>query len=223
MMKRAIILTLLFIPSICWAQTYIGIKSGYSLFSSISFKPDLKATAFPGKKPDFGLILKYYDNKWAGFQGEINFTQRGYIVPFKDTAKLQHVSNYVEIPIFFQVHSDIAGLYFHINLGCYAAYLLSAKQGVDTTGKMVLQNYDLNILRDNRFDYGLIGGAGISYEFGWGVIQVDARMSYGYTDLYDYRYTGMPEKSNALVQNISISYMYNFSKLGKKKKHPEFQ
>jgi hypothetical protein len=217
-MKRFLIFALLFIPTLCGAQMYLGLRAGYSPLSKISFKPSLKASNFPGERPDYGLIFKYYNDKWVGFQGEINFTQRGYNLQIKDTAQLRHVSNYVEMPIFFQLRLNISGLYVQASAGCYAAYLLSAKQGTDTTGTMVLENYSLNILRDNRFDYGLIGGAGLSYEFRWGVIQVEARVMYGYADLYNYKYAGMPQQSKAVVQNVSISYMYNLSKLGQKKK-----
>ncbi len=197
---------------------YIGVKTGYSPLSIISFKPNLKAKLFIGEKLDFGLVLKHYDNKWIGFQGELSYAQRGYNVPFQDTFQLRQVNNYLELPIFMQLHINLAGVYLHINAGCYAAYLLSAKQGVDTTGSMVLRKYQFNILRDNRFDYGLVGGAGLSHEFRWGIIQVEARIMYGLADLYKYTYTGMPEQSKTVVQNVSISYMYNFSKLGKNKK-----
>jgi len=222
-MKRYLFLALFFIPYFCWAQMYVGIRTGYSPLTKISFKPSNKATNLPGQNLDFGLILKYYNDKWAGVQGEINVTQRGYNVPYNDTAQLRHLNSYVEMPIFFQLHLNIAGLYVHGGAGCYAAYLLSAKQGTDTTGTMVLNNYSINILRDNRFDYGLIAGAGLSYEFSWGVIQVEARVMYGYADLYKYNYTGMPEQSKAVVQNISFSYMYNISKIGQKKKQKESQ
>jgi len=218
-MKRLLALLLFIIPTFCWAQMYIGFRTGYSPLTKISFKPDYKATSFPADRPDYGVIFKYYDDKYAGLQGEVNFTQRGYNIPFKETNQLRHVSNYVEVPLFFQLHLNLSGgLYVHAGAGCYAAFLLSSKQGTDTTGTMVLTDYTLNILRDNRFDYGLIGGGGLSYEFRWGVIQVEARVAYGYGDLYKYVYTGMPQQSKAVVQNFSFSYMYNISKLGKKNK-----
>jgi len=222
-MKRYLFFALFFIPYICWAQLYVGVRAGYSPLTKISFKPSQKATNFPAEIPDYGLILKYYNDKWVGFQSEINLTQRGYNLPFKDTAQFRRVNRYIEMPLIFQAHLNIAGLYLHGGAGCYAAYLLSAKQGYDTTGVMVLKDYSFNILRDHRFDYGLIGGAGLSYEFRWGVIQVEARIMYGYADLLKYDYAGNPEQSKAVVQNINISYMYNISKIGQKKKTKEIQ
>jgi len=218
-MKRFIILVFFVIPFSCWAQTYFGVKVGYSPISTISFKPGYNQTPFYGEKPDFGLILKYYDNKWAGFQGELNFTQRGYNLPVHDTCQYRRVSDYVELPIIFQLHLKLTGgLYVHVGAGCYAAYMLSSKEGTDTTGKMVLHNYKTNILRDSKFDYGLVGGGGLSYDFKWGTIQLDVRIQYGFADLYKYNYTDAPQQSKSVVQNVNISYMYNFSKLKRNKK-----
>lgn len=222
-MKRLIIFTLILIPSFCWAQTFIGVKAGYSPISIISFKPNIKATSFYGEKPDFGIVVRHFDNKWMGFQGELNFTQRGYNQPYQDTFQLRHINNYVELPIFMQFHINLASVYLHVQAGCYAAYLLNSKEGVNTSGTMILKNYEFNILRDKRFDYGLLGGAGLSREFNWGLIQVEVRVLYGFGDLYKYTYAGMPEQSKAVVQNVNISYMYNISKLGKKKKKQDYE
>ncbi len=224
-MKRIIFSLLILFPSFCWSQTLIGVKAGYSPLSAISFKPNLKATPFYGQKPDFGLVIKHFDNKWFGFQGELNFAQRGFNLTFDDTSQLRQVNSYIELPIFMQIHFNLASVYVHVQAGCYAAYLLNAKQGTDTTGTMVLKNYEFNILRDKRFDYGLVGSAGLSREFKWGVIQVDVRILYGFGDLYKYTFEGMPifqvmpEQSKAVVQSISFSYLYNISNLGKKKRN----
>lgn len=217
-MRRCFLIIIILLPAFCWAQTYVGIKGGYSPISIVSFKPNINATSFYGESPDFGLVIKHFESKWMGFQGELNFTQRGYNIPFQDTCLLRHVNSYIELPIFMQAHINLASVYLHLNAGCYAAYLTSSKQGVDTSGTMILQNYQFNILRDKRFDYGLIAGVGLSREFRWGLIQVEVRILYGFGDLYNYTYPNMPEQSKAVVQNVSFSYMYNLSKLGKKKK-----
>lgn len=217
-MKKLLFIFVLIVPIFCFSQTYFGFKSGYSLISKVNFLPDIKPTGLIGQSLDMGLVIKNFDNKWVGFQGEIYKTQRGYNAPFKETNSFRRINNYIELPIFFQLQIDLRWIYLHANAGCFAAYLLSAKEGVDTSGTMVMNSVQFNILKDNRFDYGLIGGAGISHEFRWGVIQIEARVLYGYADLYNYKYTGMPEQSKAVAQNISFSYLYNFSKDSKKKK-----
>ncbi|RPH31166.1 MAG: PorT family protein [Bacteroidales bacterium] len=217
MIRRYLFILLILIPTIGWSQLLIGVKGGFSPLSTISFKPTQKSTPYYGEKPEFGIIIKYFDQKRFGLQGEVNFTHRGYNTPYKEIYKIRQVGSYVEIPVFTQMRFNIVGIYLHAQAGCFVAYMLNARQGVDTSGAMVLKKYTLDMLRDNRFDFGLIGGGGLSKEFKWGVIQVDVRIQYGYGDLYKHTYKDMPDQSKAIVQSVSISYMYNISNLGKKR------
>lgn len=222
-MRRCLLIALVLLPSISWSQTYIGVKGGYSPLSIVQFKPVVKSSAFYGERPGFGIVFKHFNEKWFGFQGEINFNQRGYNIPLTDTTKYKRVNDYIELPILIQLRLNLAKVYFHAQAGCYVAYLLSSKEGVGATETMVLKTYQLDMLRDNRFDYGLVGGGGFSYEFSWGVIQFDVRVQYGFGDLLKHKYESNPEQSKAFVQDVSISYMYNLSKLGKKKKIDNIQ
>ncbi len=218
MIKRYFIIFFILIPAFSGAQLYIGAKVGYSPLSTVSFKPSKDATPFYGGKPDFGLIVKYFDQKWFGLQAEVNFTQRGYNAPFKEIYKERHVSDYIETPFLTQLQIGFIGIKVHAQAGFYLAYLLNSKHGVDSTGTMVLKPYSIDMLRDNRFDYGLVAGGGLSKEFKWGVIQVDIRIQYGYGDIYKHSYKNNPYQSKAIVQNVSISYLYNISNLFKKQK-----
>lgn len=218
MIKRILFILLVFIPVFGWAQLYIGVKAGYSPLSTVTFKPSKNATSFYGDSPDFGIIVKYYNQKWFGLQAEFNFTQRGYNTPYNDEYKFRRINNYIEMPFYTQLRFNLAGVHLHAQAGFFVAYLINAKQGVDTTGAMVLEPYSLDMLRDNRFDYGLVAGGGISKEFKWGVIQIDVRILYGYGDLFKHTYKDMPEQSKAIIQNVSISYLFNISNLFNKQK-----
>lgn len=218
-MKKCILI-FLFFPTLVFSQAQIGLRSGYTL-SSIAFKPDNKSKIIPGEGVDLGLIVKHFDNKWVGFQGEMYLTHRGYQAPFADTINIKRVNSYLELPIFFQTHLKISSLFLHANVGCYAAYLLSAKEGYDSTGSWSMDKVKFNVLKDNRFDYGLAGGVGLSYEFKWGTIQAEVRIMYGYGDLFDHTYSGMPKESKSVVQNVNISYMYSFSRIAERRKEKE--
>lgn len=226
--KRYFFIFLILVPSLSWAQFNFGVTFGYSPASKIALKPSLNSTnpyinstKFVGEKPDYGIIVRYFNEKLMGFQGELNFIQRGYNSIYKYPYEYRRVNDYIELPLLAQVHIKFAGLYLHLNAGCYGAYLISSKHGVDTSGVMVLNPYKFNVLRDNRFDYGLLGGPGLSYEFKWGVILMEFRYVFSFVDLYKYSYPEMPEKSRVTAQVIKFSYMYNFSKLSKKRKPNE--
>lgn len=213
--KHIIVGALLFCSAMSLnAQQYFGVKGGYSM-SAISFKPDMDQMTLFGAGIDNGLIFKYYNDKYAGFQGELFYSQRGYRLPRENGVRFKRINRYIELPIFFQLRLNLKLAHIFVNAGPYAAYLLSAVEGDNASGKFELRKVDFNILRDNRFDYGLCGGVGLFHEFRWGVIQAEARVLYGFADLYVHDYDNMPKESKAVVQSVNISYLYNFGRLRK--------
>ncbi len=195
-----------------FGQTYVGLKAGYTM-STISFDPVVKDTKMLfGEVLDYGLTFKHYNAKYVGFQAELFATKRGYRAPKDETnnATFKRVNTYIELPMFIQFRLNLKVAYIHVNAGPYIAYLISAKEGDNTSGSYKLEKVDFNVLRDNRFDYGLMGGLGLSYDFKWGTIQAEARVSYGFADLYDHTYTDMPKESKSVTQQINIGYFYRF-------------
>lgn len=213
---RLSIFLLLFIPLSGFGQLHLGVKGGYNI-SSVSFIPDQKQRPIYNGLFDAGLIVKYYDLTYFGFQAELNFTQRGFRSLVDEEIYKRRVNSYLDMPMFMQIRIQQKDLFAHLNAGVSFSYLLSAKEGTNETGEYVMLEYKPNILRDHRVDYGLIGGAGVGYEFGWGTLQVEVKYYYGLGDLYQYDFEGNPTRSPAWVQNISLSYLYNISKKRVKK------
>lgn len=202
------------------AQTYVGIRGGYSV-STIFFSPTRYQEALVGGGIDLGLALKTYQNKYVGFQGELNLIQRGYTTPYQEVNKYKRVNTYLEVPIFFQIQLPIKQLDIFANAGCYGGILLSAQEGNNSTGKFQMTNYRLNSLYDKRFDFGLASGGGIAYEFSFGIIQAEYRVNYGLADLFKSTWEGMPNHSRAFVQSINVSYLFPVDKLKRKSKKPK--
>lgn len=215
MRKLWFIIILLSFVSPIYGQTYAGAKLGYTM-SKIDFEPVVKDQKMLfGGGVDFGFTFKQYNAKYVGFQAEFYTTSRGYRVPIDNAnnATFKRINTYIELPIFIQFRLNLKVAYLHVNAGPYISYLISAKEGDNTSGSYKLDNVDFNVLRDNRFDYGLMGGAGLSYDFKWGTIQAEARISYGYADLYDHTYTDMPKESKSVTQQVNIGYFYRFGNL----------
>lgn len=215
MRKLWFIIILLSFVSPIYGQTYAGAKLGYTM-SKIVFEPVVKDQKMLfGGGVDFGFTFKHYNAKYVGFQAEFYTTSRGYRVPIDNAnnATFKRINTYIELPIFIQFRLNLKVAYLHVNAGPYISYLISAKEGDNTSGSYKLDNVDFNVLRDNRFDYGLMGGAGLSYDFKWGTIQAEARISYGYADLYDHTYTDMPKESKSVTQQVNIGYFYRFGNL----------
>lgn len=219
MAKRIIIALFMYIPFLAPGQVYIGARAGYGI-SSVEFVPTQKERGLFDDGFDFGLSIKYFDLQYVGFQSDLSITRRGYRKPLQDTLLYKRVNSYLECPIYMQVRLKSKGLFIHLNAGCYGAYLLNSMVGNNQSGEYQMENYKFNILKDNRFDYGLIGTTGIGYETPLGIFQFDFRYTWGLGDLYYHKYEGMPGRSPARVQNLSFSYYWNLSK---KKKKPDEQ
>jgi hypothetical protein len=217
MRKTLLLLFLLTISVASFSQLHVGLRGGYSI-SSVDFIPDYKQRPVYERLFDAGLVFKYFDLQYFGFQGEVNLTQRGYRLPLGDEKHYKRISTYAEIPLFMQVRAKHNNIFIHFNAGVTASYMLRSVEGDNLTGSYQMSTYETNILRDNRFDYGLMGGLGVGYDFSWGTIQVEARFHYGLGDLYYYKFEDNPTRSPARVQNISFTYLYNISSLFHKRK-----
>ncbi len=209
---RVILFCLLLVSFNSYGQLYMGARGGYNI-SSISFLPTQDEVQVYDFHTDAGFIAKYFDTKYFGFQGELNYTQRGYRAPIVDSVFYKRINTYIELPMFMQVKAEHNGFFVHLNVGFYASVLLESQHGNNQQGEFDLKPYELSVLRDNRFDYGIPGGVGFGYNFKWGTLQVDARYFYGFGDLYHHDYNGNPMRSPARVQNISVSYLLNISKI----------
>lgn len=197
-----------------FAQIFVGVKGGYSV-STMEFTPveDNKRLLDGGL--DYGLTFKYYNAKHVGFQGELYITHRGYRLPIDENDPkilFKRINTYIELPIFLQFRLNLKLVYLHVNAGPFISYLISAEEGNNTTGSYVMKDVNFNVLRDNRVDYGLMGGAGLSHDFSWGTIQAEIRIGYGFGNLYDHIYTDMPDESRSVVQSINVGYLYRFGK-----------
>jgi hypothetical protein len=218
LIKRIIIILFIFYPLLTFGQVYIGARVGYGV-SSVEFVPTQKEKSLFDDGLDAGISIKFFDLQYVGFQGDLSVTRRGYRKPFEDTLTYKRINSYIELPIYMQVRMENKGLFIHLNAGCYGAFLLNSVEGDNRTGSYIMQNYEFNILRDKRFDYGLIGTAGVGYETPLGVFQIDFRFTWGLGDLYNHEYEGTPGRSPSRIQNLSFSYYWNISKQRKNREN----
>lgn len=204
-------LVLCFVPFISNAQLWLGVRAGHNA-SGILFNPKRETTPLLSPLFDVGIIAKHYNLKSVGFQSELNLTQQGYIEILNDSTDYVRINSYVNVPLFFQLKTNHKNLFAHLNLGFYASIMAYSQQGQGKTGSINLSKYKMNILRDNTFDYGLIGGIGTGYDFKWGAIQLDIRYTYGFGDLYKYSFNGNPERSPVWKINASLGILFNMTK-----------
>lgn len=214
-MKTNVALTIVVLLTIgslhSYGQLLLGVRGGHSI-SGITFTPEQDTRPLTSPLIDIGLIIKHFDLEHVGFQGELNYTQRGYLSFVDSSYYYKRVNSFVEMPLFFQIRAARNNFFGHINIGFCASIITHSKAGQNADlSQIELSKYKLNILRDNYFNYGLKGGVGLGYDFSWGTIQFDIRYLYGLGDLYYYNYSGNPSRSPAWAINSSLSFMINLS------------
>jgi hypothetical protein len=172
----------------------VGLAGG-ATFSSMDLQPTVRQKNLPGLNG--GISMRYttekYFNMICAAQLEVNFAQRGWKEDFDDKTSnsFSRRLNYVEIP--FMAHLSFGkepyGLQFFINLGPQISFLLSDSEKYEGEWKIENRPYASQTIYgkqiDNKFDYGILGGAGIELKTKAGNFFVEGRYYYGLGDIFN--------------------------------------
>jgi hypothetical protein len=219
MIKKLLILVLILLPKIAFAQLSIGIRGGLSS-SSYSYQ----ATAGTRVKkvegtaaPTFAVVLEYFDSKNAGV--ELNVQQL--TIGFKqvnDAGKINQTEfSYLKFPILASIFAGRSGR-FQIKFGPHFGIL---RQVEDLTREYSgaspkeLPTFGQPSDTPNKSMYGLTGGAGISKLFGKSTLSAEARFGYDFTN---------PESQDRIFDmsstNLEFTLAYLFRVRERKLKSP---
>lgn len=207
------------------AQHYIGIMGGWG-GGMARFKP-AKETGMEWGLYAGGLSYKFYsETKYVGgIEIDMLFKQKGfnYDISFGSDESYHRVVNSIEIPLIWQPHFYLfqRRARFFINLGIQASYNLSSTYArkSKTNGVIESGTYPMQLNRDNRFDYGLCGGAGLAFLLGPQrrvEFSVEARYGFGYGDILrnPNKYKGNPDRSPLDNINVFAAVYYRLGKGG---------
>lgn len=180
------------------AQHYVGVKGGYGS-SDVRLYPAWKTPMSLGMLSG-GLVWRYYSAATAaqpslkytgGISVELQYLQRGY--KYESLTNENHTYsrriNSLMMPLIWQPHISFANerLRLFLNLGVTFSYNLSSTYRTYTTetGETVEEGkYDMLLVRDNRWGYGLCGGAGAEVKLAGRVsLFVEGRYDFGYSDI----------------------------------------
>lgn len=190
------------------AQHYLGVRAGVG-GGTARFDPPQEMGLVMGY-PSVGVSWRYYSpTRVAGGIGvDLQYVGKGYrmftyiedaeasegspIPVYSDTVTYTRTIRAIEVPILWQPHFYVMnrrGRLF-LNLGMYASYYLSSHEtresvhGVAEASYPAFdRDYEMRSVRDNRVDFGLVGGLGFGYSFGRYEVLAEARYSFGYSDL----------------------------------------
>ena len=169
----------------------VGINGGINL-NSVSFSPRVRQNNLMGING--GVTARYISEKYfsmiCGAQIELNFSQHGWDEFYEDYPELQYTRkmNYLEIP--FLAHLAFGkdrGLQFFVHAGPQIGFFLGDSYTIsgdwDNYPGLTVEQHDKAV--DNRFDYGITGGAGVELrtkagnflDFIWGNITLGQKAS----------------------------------------------
>lgn len=194
----------------------VGVNGGMN-FSNVSFTPKIKQKTTNGMTG--GLTVRYISEKYfamiCGLQMELNYSQRGWTELIEEnTDTYSREMNYLEIP--FLAHLAFGkerGGQFFINAGPQIAFLLNEKEKKSADFSPISRtSYQYGKMADNKFDYGIVGGAGVEIRTGVGNFLVEGRYYYALSDFY--KTTKKDDFSRAAHSILSarITYLFDLSK-----------
>ena len=194
----------------------VGAHGGMAI-SRMSFSPEIPQAWLMG--PQFGLQIRYAEEKLVGVVAELNFVTRGWKENFEENKDLQYSRslNYISLPIMTHISFGSPRVKCIINLGPEIGYMLSDKitsnfdyanppEGLLPSTRRVNQ---MSMKISNRFDYGITAGLGAEfYVSPRNSIYLEGRFYYGLGNIYPS--TKADEFSASRSMSITVNAGYNF-------------
>lgn len=224
-MKKIVILTsllLLLLPfSALQAQVgeqrynfALGVNGGVNL-NKVSFSPTVQQKNLLGM--NVGLTARYISEKFfsmiCGAQIEVNFSQRGWDESYEDYPDVKYTRrmNYVEIP--FLAHLAFGkeqGMQFFVNIGPQIGLLITDSETESGDNPYIMEQHGKPI--DNKFDYGIAGGAGVELRTKAGNFLVEGRYYFGLADFYNSTKKDYFARSAHSTITAKITYLFDLTK-----------
>ena len=197
----------------------VGFNGGINI-NSVSFTPTIKQGSLTGITG--GVTARYISEKYfsmiCGIQMELNYSQHGWKEEYEDSAdSYSRTMDYVEIPLLAHLaFGKDRGIQFFLSMGPQIGFLLNESEKYEYTGEKwephtgVKEQYGK--MADNKFDYGITGGAGLELRTKAGNFLIEGRYYFALSDFYgntkkDY----FPRSAHSVIQ-AKMTYLFDLSK-----------
>ena len=178
----------------------VGVNGGINL-NSVSFSPSVKQKNLMGING--GVTARYISEKYfsmiCGAQTELNFSQHGWDEYYEDYPTLSYTRT--------------------IHAGPQIGFLLGDSEKIDGDWDGTVAESYTNITVeqhgkaiDNKFDYGIAGGAGIELRTKAGNFIVEGRYYYALSDFYGSTKKDFFSRSAHGVITAKITYLFDLKK-----------
>ena len=205
-MKRILTMLALMLPMVAFGQWRVGVNGGADFNHFIIDKQYQTDYVYKDRwGGTLGVMGQYDIADWVGIRAELDWVQRNHR-QMRETRKVcdyKYVNNYLLLPVMGSFSFGSPTVRGFCNLGIYGGYWLnSSRKGFDTntlteTKYEFTEKVEFYDKRDQRWDFGFVGGAGVEYRFAphWAA---QAELRYYYSSV-----------STVKVQEIMKDYRYN--------------
>ena len=218
-MKRLITFIALVLPSLAFAQWRVGVNGGATYNHSTISKHYMTDYQWKDRwGVTLGVMGQYDVNDWLGVRAELDWTQKNYRLTRQILSNLdyKYVNNDLQLPVMASFSFGGKQLRGFCNAGVYGGYwLTSGREGTDfnnSSEKVYEFSEDIkfNSERDQRFDFGFVGGIGLEYRFcqRWAA-QVEMRYYYSTVSTQkDYMRLSDPRYNSTLGVQAGLWYSF---------------
>ncbi len=196
------------------AQVTVGPKVGFSL----SRQKETSPYQVLKQGVHYGGVARIEILDFLSIQGEILVSQKGYREEFDgDQAFDELTSTYLEIPAMVSLSKATNDFTIIANAGVYNAFWQAGEfqSTIDGPDAIITESYqfvsspDASGYKDNRVDFGVLGGLGILYDrFGSGNFILEFRYAKGLSKINSFEVEPSdynPRKNETF--SVSLSYM----------------
>jgi len=193
-----------------YAQTGYGFRLGGNLSDYTVNVPD-SIQISPSKKMGFqaGVFYNISSGGLFSIQPEVNFSQRGIRFEDADDFSTRRNFNYLELNLLGKTTFGGENIKGYLNLGPGFAYLMSAKDNSDVSGRTKV---DLEMENIRRWDTAIHIGLGGAFRLGFeNALFLEGRYTLSISDLNDINKNQQPEgykPVNHRVLSFTIGYIY---------------
>ena len=194
----------------------VGAGGGITL-SKARLKPTVKQGFKMGAT--MGARFRYIEEKFFGFQIELNYAQLGWKENFEgEPYSYSRSLHYIQLP--FMTHIFFGNDRFRgfFNLGPQVGFFFAEKENAnfDPANPPTFENshitnqYALNVA--NKIDYGICGGGGIELRMGNHSILAEGRYYFGLGDFFKNRKKDYFTASSNQYISVGLSYLFHLKK-----------
>jgi hypothetical protein len=182
----------------------VGFKLGYTS----STLPQTSETPLPftfGALSSFAAGLSFESGLgFISVQPEILYVRMGGEYEADELNSLEFRHDYIQVPVLLKLNIIPAGpIRPFLCGGGYGAYLIKAKGVLEIDGVPMEEDMSENY---QRFDYGLVGGAGLAFKLAGLSLSIEGRFNYGLQNLIKDPAAGDSMKNQCWMALAGISF-----------------